>query len=344
MPDKTGRLSQEDSKKYFSRIGLACFILGMVSLLITIAARILIRDMFGWISGDPIISALVSYGVTIVALYVIALPLAALAISPLPSVSPIKEKMKFWHVIAGLSISFMLTFVGSYASSFLLALTSSESALEELTEITTYSDGELLIHSIFLGFVLPIIEELVFRKFLCSRIIPLGEGYAVFFSSIIFALMGEFYQIPHAFLLGLFFSFIYVKTGKIIYPIIFHCAINFYNSVLGLYMTSKLPMEEILNTLENGSSIEEKAAYLEPYMDVLQIYFSTSLLLIALIVAGFIICFKAIKREKFSLQAGIIPPAKEHCIGNVIFASGIAASVGYVAAKIILPMYAEKFL
>ena len=343
LPDKTGHLSEEDSKSYFSRIGLACFILGTVSLLISIAARILIRDMFSWIINDPIISTLVSYGITLIALYVIALPLAALAINPLPKTKPIKETMKPSHIIAGLSISFMLTFVGSYISSFFLSLTTSDTAVSDTT-LTTISDTEIIIHGIFLALVFPILEELVFRKFLCSRLLPLGEGYAVFFSSIIFALMGELYQIPHAFLLGLFFSFIYVKTGKIIYSIIFHCAINLYNNVLGLYMTAKLPIDEILEILETNASEQEVMALLEKHMGTLQIYIWSSVLLIGFIIAGFVICYKAVKKEKFSLQTGIIPPAKTHRVGNILFASGIAATVGYVAAKIILPMFVERFL
>ena len=345
LPDKSGRLSPEDSKSYFSRIGLTCFILGMISLLISIAAKLLIRDMFPWVANDPIISTVVSYGITIVSLYVLALPLAALALNPLPKTSPIKEKMKPSHILAGLCISFMLTFIGSYISSFILSLTTSDTAVSSTeSTLSNISDTEILIHGIFLALFLPILEELVFRKFLCSRILPLGEGYAIFFSSIIFALMGELYQIPHAFMLGLFFSFIYVKTGKVIYSIIFHCAINLYNGVLGIYMTAKLPIDEILEILQKDASEQEIMSMLEKYMGVLQIYLWTSILLIVFIIAGFIICYKAIRKEKFSLQAGIIPPAKKHRVGNVLLASGIAASVGYLAAKIILPMFVERYL
>ena len=343
-PDKSGHLSQDDSKRYFSRIGLACFILGMVSLLMSIAARIIIRDMFPWILNDRVFSALASYGVTVVSLYVIALPLTALAIGPLPSVTPIKEKMKFSHILASISIAFMLTFVGSYISSFFLMLSPTAVSDASASTLVNISNTEIIVHSIFLALILPIIEELVFRKFLCSRLLPLGEGYAVFFSAIIFALMGDLYEIPHAFLLGLFFSFIYVKTGKIIYPIIMHCAINLYNNVLGLYMTSKLPMAELLEKLENAATMEETMASLEPYMGILQIYIWTSLVLIAFIIAGFIICLKAVRKQKFTLQSGIIPPAKEHRVSNILLSSGIAAMVGYIAAKIILPMFIERFL
>lgn len=343
-PEKTGRLSQENSKKYFSRIGLACFILGMVSLLIPIASRLLIRDMLPWVLNDKIISTLISYGITLVALYVIAFPLASLATAPLPRVSPMKEKMKLSHVIAAICISFMLTFVGSYISDLILMLIPSQGESLEVA-IPELSNIELIIHAVFLSLVFPILEELLFRKFLCSRLLPLGEGYAVFFSAIIFSLVsGELYQIPYSFLIGIFFGFIYVKTGKIIYPIILNCAVNLYTNVIGLFLMAKLPIEEILESLENNVSAEETAKIFNEHIGTLQIYAIMSIALFGLIIAGFIICYKAIKREKFSLETGIIPPEKEHRVSNILLSSGVAAAVFFVAAKIILPMFIDKYL
>lgn len=342
-PDKTGRLTPEASKKYFSRIGLACFILGTVSLLISVSTNLIIREIFPWILDDPIVSTILPYGISIIGLYVFAFPLASLAMGTLPSSTPIKEKMKTSHIIAGLCISFMLTFVGSYASTFLYSLTSSGTSAAGSVS-TDMNDTQLIISGIFLALVLPILEELVFRKFLCTRLLPLGEGYAVFFSSIIFALMGELYEIPHAFLLGLFFSFIYVKTGKVIYTIIFHCAINLYNGVLGIYMTAKLPIDEIFRILESDASESDKMSQLAPYWDTLQIYIWTSAALIGLIIAGFIICYRAVKKERFKLESGIIPPSKTNRVSNILCAGGIAAAVGYIGIKIVLPLYVERFL
>lgn len=342
-PDKTGRLTPEASKKYFSRIGLACFILGTVSLLISVSTNLIIREIFPWILDDPIVSTILPYGISIIGLYIFAFPLASLAMGTLPSSTPMKEKMKTSHVIAGLCISFMLTFVGSYASTFLYSLTSSGTSAAGSVS-TDMNDTQLIISGIFLALVLPILEELVFRKFLCTRLLPLGEGYAVFFSSIIFALMGELYEIPHAFLLGLFFSFIYVKTGKVIYTIIFHCAINLYNGVLGIYMTAKLPIDEVFRILESDASESDKMSQLAPYWDTLQIYIWTSAALIGLIIAGFIICYRAVKKERFKLESGIIPPSKTNRVSNILCAGGIAAAVGYIGIKIVLPLYVERFL
>lgn len=346
-PDETGRLSQESSKKYFTRIGLACFILGMVSMLISIASRLLIRDAFPWIASNGVTATLVSYGITLASLYVIALPLASLALNPLPRVSPIKEKMKASHIVAGICMSFMFTFVGSYISEFLVFIPTATAPLATTSTetLSVLSNNELIIHAIVLTLVFPILEELVFRKFLCSRILPLGEGYAVFLSAIIYGLVGgELYQFPHSFLIGIFFSFIYVKTGKIIYSIIFHVAINLYSTAIGIFLLAKIPIDDLLSALGTDASESEMTAFINEHIHELQIYLWTSIALIGLIIAGFIICYKAVKRGKFSLDSGIIPPEKKHRVSNILLSSGVAATVFFIAAKVILPMYVDRYL
>ena len=75
--------------------------------------------------------------------------------------------------------------------------------------------------------VAPIFEELVFRKFVLDRVGDLGEGIAVLSSALIFGLAhrnaGQFFL---AFLLGLLFARIYLRTGKIVYTMLLHFLIN----------------------------------------------------------------------------------------------------------------------
>ena len=73
----------------------------------------------------------------------------------------------------------------------------------------------------------PILEELVFRKFVLDRVGHLGEGIAVLSSALIFGLAhqnaGQFFL---AFFLGLLFAKIYLRTGRIIYTMLLHFLIN----------------------------------------------------------------------------------------------------------------------
>ncbi len=76
--------------------------------------------------------------------------------------------------------------------------------------------------------VAPIFEELIFRKVVLDRIGSFGETPAVLCSALIFGLAhqnaGQFFL---AFLLGLLFARIYLRTGKIIYTMLLHFMINF---------------------------------------------------------------------------------------------------------------------
>lgn len=87
----------------------------------------------------------------------------------------------------------------------------------------------------------PILEELVFRKFILDRIHVYGEVTAAFASALIFGLIhqnsGQFFL---AFFIGILFATVYMKTGKIIYTIIMHAIINTLGSVTGLLSLWKI--------------------------------------------------------------------------------------------------------
>ena len=102
-PDASGYLSEESTKSYYSRIGIFCFLIGTVSLLIGLLAELIIIAFFPQVTEMPTIVSLVNYGISIFGIYIIAMPIALLALKPLPKVTPIKEKMKFSHLLASLA-------------------------------------------------------------------------------------------------------------------------------------------------------------------------------------------------------------------------------------------------
>ena len=87
----------------------------------------------------------------------------------------------------------------------------------------------------------PILEEYLCRKVLLDRINQYGQGISVLVSGLIFGLIhGNFYQFFYAFGLGAIFAYIYVKTGKWKYPVVFHILINFMGSVVPLFFIRRL--------------------------------------------------------------------------------------------------------
>ena len=83
------------------------------------------------------------------------------------------------------------------------------------------------------GILAPIVEEIVFRKFLIDRTVKYGEWVAILTSSLMFGLFhGNFAQFFYATLLGGIFAYVYIRTGKIWITIVFHMLINLSTSVV----------------------------------------------------------------------------------------------------------------
>ncbi|MDE6531248.1 MAG: CPBP family intramembrane metalloprotease [Lachnospiraceae bacterium] len=77
------------------------------------------------------------------------------------------------------------------------------------------------------GIIAPVVEEIIFRRYLVSTIAPYSERAAVIVSGILFALQhGNFSQFFYTLLLGMFWGYIYLRTGNVIYTIILHMIFN----------------------------------------------------------------------------------------------------------------------
>ena len=85
--------------------------------------------------------------------------------------------------------------------------------------------------SLFLGAVLiaPVTEELLFRGLILKLLTPYGEGMAILFSSLLFALAhGSVFQIPYALTAGLFLAYAAVVSRGIFLPLSFHLLYNLF--------------------------------------------------------------------------------------------------------------------
>lgn len=344
-PDESGTLTQEGTKSYYSRIGLFCFLLGTISFLISLLASLVIGAFFPWILDVPLAASLLEYALSFVAIYCIAMPVALLALNPLPTSRPIKEKMKFSHLLAALCVCFTFMQVGSSFSNIIITLTEKLSGKTLTNPVEeSLSSGNLLISALCVGILFPILEELLFRRLLCHKLLPLGEKKTIILSAAIFGFIhGNLYQFAYAFLLGLIFGYIYVKTGKLIYTIIFHCIINLYGGVFAQLVLSKMPidkLEEILNDLladpnlmNNIDALWEK---LSPYAVGLTLYMIYSYVMLGLSFAGFIILFVITFKKKITFEQGILATPKEHRISNFFLTGGVAAAIGFIAIRFLL--------
>lgn len=93
-------------------------------------------------------------------------------------------------------------------------------------------------------------EEFAFRGLAMSYLRKHGDAFAIFGSSLLFGAMhGNTTQIIFAFLLGLIFAFVDVKTNSIIPSVIIHFVNNFYAVLSNTLIANKVMPEQYINII-----------------------------------------------------------------------------------------------
>ena len=338
----TGFISDEDTKKYFSRLGFAVCglllakVLSEISLSLIYAAIINaivpvikpINPYWADVLLSPTTEALSNDVILAISNFAVALPIFLAISKPLPKVSPFKAKMNFKNWLGGFCIAMLLFSVGGYISNVILI------SIESMLNITTSNPvGESMAQSsiwqtlIFTVILFPILEEILFRKIVCDRLLPLGEGYAVFVSAAIFGLVhGNFYQFAYAFLVGMFFAFIYVKTGKLIYSTIYHILLNFIGTIVSSWIVGLIDVETLNKLLETGViDINDPAT--AALMESMYIILAYEAVIMAFYIIGLVLIFKARKKNLIKLESGLLPPPKQHRFANIFLTTGVASAI-----------------
>ena len=153
-----------------------------------------------------------------------------------------KESLSLKKFLLYLSITFTLMWIGNMVG---LAITSAIGSLFH-TEITNpvqtlIGSTDIWLNMILISVLGPIFEEIFFRKFLIDRTIKYGARVSIILSAVIFGFFhGNLSQFFYAFLLGGFFAYVYIRTGKIIYTIILHIIVNLMGSVVSLFVVQSV--------------------------------------------------------------------------------------------------------
>lgn len=90
-----------------------------------------------------------------------------------------------------------------------------------------------LFQALLVAFAAPVMEEYVFRRCVMDRLLPHGERTALLSSALLFGLFhSTINQACYAFLLGLVFGYVYLRTGKLRYSVALHVLINSMSSII----------------------------------------------------------------------------------------------------------------
>ena len=215
-----------NAKKTFSLLGIIMTATVIVHLLIAFGAAAIGERIWG--SDVP---EMYTYFSTFFVIDGIVLPLVCVVLSKVPGKLPEKNKISvgnwfiFFMITYGLAIAANLV---TTFSNWILKEVTGKGTINQVMDLLDTDTSEAKLIAYFVAcFVAPLMEELVFRRMLLTRMLPFGERAAILTSGIMFGLFhGNLSQVLYASILGICFGYLYVRTGKIHYTILLHMLIN----------------------------------------------------------------------------------------------------------------------
>ena len=299
-------------RKAFSVLGFALAII----LAVTYATQYLIIGVMAAIDRELTQTLLNKMWFQIilssVTMYVFGMGSAYLFLTALKKFAPPakleKKKLSFGKWLIILIISFGAMYTGNIIGTVFTGIVST--LLGKTVEnplVSMLNNMPLGLIALQVVILAPIIEELVFRKLLVDRMYPYGEKAAIIISALFFGLFhGNFSQFFYAFMLGIILSFVYLRTGNILYTIAIHMTINFCGSLVPMLMTKLVDLEKI-------SAMDKE--YIFSHIVPVLAYLAYTLFIYAVWIAGvvlFLVFLKKYKLNKVPLERdGLLPASNE---------------------------------
>lgn len=302
-------------RKHFSQIGLIMFLGALIAIGLQYLASMIVAHI-------PALSNNVNFTFifTMLPMYVISFPIIFALLKRIPvQISGEKKIMKPSHFFMAFLICYAMMYVSNFAGSI---ITTVINLITRNTNPNSLLDLTVQLHPavIFLIMVIaaPIMEELLFRKFLIDRTAGYGDGISIFLSGLMFGLFhGNLNQFIYAFALGAFFGFIYIKTRNLLYTIILHMIINFLG---GFVSTLLLKASGYLELIQEGFT-NLNSQWLLEHLVGLAFFLLYAMGLLVLVILG--IVFFAINQHKFVLVPGEITVEKRQRIKIVVLNIGM---------------------
>lgn len=239
-----------ENRKHFSKLGIF-FLLG---LLLTDALQLVVGEVLRnthpeWLA-DPNINMLLANSIQ----YLIGMPFLIFLVKKIPGQSPQQKTMKTGHFFIALMMCMAVAYSSNIVGNIITTIVGVfRGSMVENVNLLIGSQTNLFLNFVIIAVCAPFYEEYIFRKLIVDRTVQYGEGVAVVMSGLLFGLAhGNLNQFAFAFTIGMFFAFIYVKTGKLRYSIAMHMFFNFYSGVVLMGVMRFMHFEEYMNATMAG--------------------------------------------------------------------------------------------
>ena len=320
-------------RKNFSRIGWALSTI----LLAGAVAQLLMMYVPMWLWGPDNWLSTSSWGlwITLFApMYFVAMPLCILIMGGMPAERPQDARLGGKNFFIFLCIFFFLSYCGNIIGIVLSGLLSGGTASNTVSDLAMDNNPLKILVMVILA---PLLEELIFRKLLIDRTRRYGEKIAVFLSGLTFGLLhGNLFQFFYTFAGGLLLGYIYIRTGRLRYPVIIHGIMNFMGSVVAPLILASMDLE-LMMSIDPSMPTEELLAIYQHILPGLLIYLGYMLLIGALFITGLVFFILKIKKLVWKLAQEQLPKGK--CFKTVYLNVGMLLFVLLCVASMVLSLF-----
>lgn len=324
------------SRKDFTKLGLVMFFGTLIIYGVQILSSIIVKNI-------PAIydNADLYFLCNMLPTYIIAYPAIFLMFKIMPvQISQEKKHMKVSHILIAFLICYAGTYLTNLVGNIITAIIGAikQSEVENVMASLT-SQISPWVNFLVVVIAAPVMEELLFRKFIIDRISHYGEGVAIVVSGLMFGLFhGNLNQFVYAFLIGVLFGFIYIKTRQIKYTIILHMIVNFLGGFVSSVLLEVSNYYELMNLLGEEINPDLLMEFMKDNALGLMAFMVYSMLLTGFVVAGIVLFF--INKRKFTLLEGEVKLEKGHRFKTIILNVGMILYCLFWIVMIILQLLA----
>ena len=275
------------AKRDFNRLGLSLLAMALIPLLV----QLVLAFVIALLTPSGVLTERTSIGTLLglLPLYAVAYPAGLLILRTVPAApyTPAKLRAKdYWTLFL---ICLPLLFGGSLIGNALSALLSGGRSTNPVDSLLSELGWIEVLTTVVLA---PLFEEFIFRKQLIDRSARYGEGAAIVFSALMFGLFHmNLYQFFYAFLLGLVFGYVYLRTRRLRYTVFMHMSINAIGGVLPMLLLRYVG-DDVLEMEDFSAALSAPDGAVTKYL-LMSAY---SLLIFALCITGFVLLIAKCRR------------------------------------------------
>lgn len=324
----------KEHKRHFSKLGWMYLIGAVLIYALQAGVTVVVQQ----VKPEWLMDANLSLITMMIPMYLVGMPLMIWLIKRVKGTQVEQHAMKPWQFIAAVPMCFSVMYISNIIGliiTFLIGLVKGSDVGNVMMDITTGTSPVVLF--IFTVLCAPVYEEYIFRKLIVDRTVKYGQGVAVLLSGLLFGLFhGNLNQFVYAFTLGLFFAFIYVKTGKLKYTIGIHMIVNFFGGVIGPMMLELIDMEAY-EQAAMSEDITTMLNFVQENMGGLLFLGIYMLIVFGMLIAGVVLFI--VFRKKFTLAAGDVELAKGQRFSTIFLNLGMGLNCLFWIVVIILQLF-----